>query len=403
MRLLLIISRLVIGITFILSGILKAIDPVGFGLKIDEYLKAFGLEAMDIVSLPAGVLLCAMEFVIGVCLIQGVKMKFFSKIALLFISFFTLLTLYSAVFDPVKDCGCFGEALHLTNWETFFKNIILFFCALLIYIKRMSFVPNSNKRWENICITSYIAFILAINCHALMFLPPVDFGAYKPGTDLIEALQNQPEMEYETTFIYSKDDQEQEFTLNNLPDSTWTFVEANTKLISESSSIGNITDFVLKNSYGEYVTEQVLSSPSPIFFVSVLYPDKLSQYNITQLAQLLDSTASYGADFYLLSGNAPDSTSSATDTGSPEVLYTDYKTALLFNRSNGGVVYVNDGVIIEKWGEYNYPTREFGKLLNQDCEIIIANTASRERIFMELSLLVVAIMIIIGRLFNKKM
>ncbi len=406
MRLLLIISRLVIGITFILSGILKAIDPVGFGLKINEYLKAFNLEFLDYAALPAAVVLCAIEFVIGVYIIQGIKMRFSSTLALWFISFFTLLTLYSALFNPVQDCGCFGEAIHLTNWETFFKNVVLLACALLVWFNRARFAPSARKVWESCCMVGYLAYILAICSYSILFLPPADYGGFDVGTDLLSAVQHHQEMEYETTFIYSKDDQELEFTLDNLPDSTWTFVEANTKLISASSTIGKPVDFVLKNGMGEYVTEKVLESPYPIFFVSIYSPDKLSSYNIEQIALLRDSIIYNGGVFYFLSGSAPEMTedeSEAQEDADLGILYTDYKTALLLNRSNGGAVYVKDGIITGKWGTYNYPIQQMHGLLEEDSELIIASNSTKERIFIELSLLAVAIMIIIGRLFNKKM
>ncbi len=416
------ISRFIIGITFILSGFLKAIDPVGVALKIDEYLNAFHLGFLDFTARPAGVLLSAIEFLIGVCILKGLKMQFFSKIALWFVSFFTLLTFYSALFNPVQDCGCFGEAFHLTNWQTFFKNILLLACSCIVYFQRSKFIPIAKPFWENIYIGCYSAFILIVSIGALLYLPPIDFGGFKAGTDLRSAVENQPEIEYETTFTYSKNGENKEFTLNNLPDSTWTFVEADTKQISASSVVGDVINFILKNSNGEYVTEQVLDSEKPTFFVSIYYPDRLSQKRIERVLDLRDSVMARGAGFYIVSGNnseqtektfgIPSAASYDTDSAdggltpsgitADDILYTDYKTALLFNRSNGGAVYVNDGTIISKWSKYRYPAKKLGKLLNEDYEVVMANTIINEQIFIEISLIAILLMILTFRIISKR-
>ncbi len=420
MRILLIISKLIVGITFILSGFLKAIDPVGFGLKIDEYLKAFHLEFLDFAALAIGICFILAEFTIGFCIIAAVKIRLMAKAALWFIILFTLITLYSAIFDPVQDCGCFGEAVHLTNWETFFKNIVLLCCILALYLKRGLFTTQASRQRENMCVAGSVAFIMAVCCYSLMFLPPTDFGAFKPGTDLVGAAMDQPEMEYETTFIYSKDGKKREFMLNNLPDSTWTFVEANTKLISASSQVGEVVDFILKNSNGEYVTEQVLESPAPLFLITIYNSSGLSDGNVEMIIALRNSAIANGARFHILSGNTPEATlvrfnSTATDVENAsiqerentvtqeDILYTDYKTALLLNRSNGGAVYVDKGIIVRKWSRLSYPVKDLRSILEEDSEIVTADSVIRGQIFIKVAFILLALMVIVAYYFSKKM
>lgn len=415
MRFLRAISRFIIGVIFILSGFLKAIDPIGVSLKITEYLNAFHLGFLDFASIPAGVLLAGAEFIIGVCILKGIRMKLFSCIALWFVSFFTLLTLYSAIFSPVKDCGCFGEAIHLGNWETFFKNIILLACACAVYFQRDKFRPIASVLWENIYTVCYTLFILSISIYSLIYLPLVDFGALKAGTNLSVSLRSQPEMEYETTFIYSKDGKEKEFTLNNLPDSTWTFVEANNKLISASSVTGGVPDFIIKNSHGEYVTEEIIESERPVLLLSVYNAEKIGKKRVEKILQLRDSAIAKGAVFHILSGNSPEQTEETFCNGEPEspvqahnlllpdeILYTDYKSALLLNRSNGGAVYINDGTIVCKWSRCNYPTDKLAGLLEEDPETVTASIIIKEQIFIELAIALVLFMILIVRFVSKQ-
>ena len=210
------ISRFVFGVVFIVSGFLKVLDPIGFALKIKEYLNAFNLSFLDFSSIPAAIAISCTEFIIGVAILKGLKMNFFSKIALIFISFFTLLTLYSALFNPVEDCGCFGEAFTLSNWNTFFKNIVLFSLAILLYFQRYKFEPIASKFWETLYTFAYLLFALGLCAYSLFFLPPIDFGSFKAGTDLIENSRENVLKEYTSTLIYTKNGENKEFTLDNV-------------------------------------------------------------------------------------------------------------------------------------------------------------------------------------------
>ena len=389
------LSRFIIGITFILSGFLKAVDPTGGALKIDEYLKAFHLGFLDFISMPAGILLSAAEFVIGVCILKGIMMKLFSKITLGFVSFFTLLTLYSALFNPVQDCGCFGEAFHLTNWETFFKNVVLLSCALLIFWQRDKFTPIATPKWKYIYIGFYTAFILCVSFYALRHLPQIDFGVFKSGTLVAANDAAQPEHEYETVFTYSKDGQEKLFTLENLPDSTWTFVSADTKLVSVSSHSGSGAELILKTPDGVYVTEEILGNEGPMFLLSVYNYKKIEKHLLKEIGALYNDAVESGARFFILSGN------SEFVEGDVPVLYTDYKSTLSLNRSNGGLTYLNDGTVIKKWSRYEYPS-DLAAVVGEDSEITAAGETTKELLFVEITLVAILLLIFISRFVSRK-
>ena len=398
MRYLRAICRFTVGIIFILSGFLKAVDPIGNSLKIDEYLKAFHLGFLDFTSVPAGILLSAAEFLIGVCILKGIKMKLFSRVALIFISFFTLLTLYSAIFNPVQDCGCFGEAIHLSNWETFFKNVILLGCAIVIFLQRDQFKPIASAKWNYIYIGGYSALILGISICALLYLPQIDFGVFKAGTDLTTSADAQPEHEYEVVFTYSKDGEEKTFTLENLPDSSWTFVDSQTKLISASSYTDGNTELILKTGDGIYVTNEVLGSGRPLFLLSLYNFSRISAKKMERIAAIRDTLAASGADFYILSGNTPEESEALLPNF--DILYTDYKNAISLNRSNGGLTYINDGTVIRKWSSCETPDR-FDDVLCEDSEVVTANVVIKEQLFVEITIFVILFMILIIRFFSK--
>ena len=401
------ICRFTIGVIFILSGFLKAIDPIGNSLKIEEYLKVFHLDFLDIISLPAAVLLSTVEFVIGVCILKGLKIRLFSKIALFFVSFFTLLTLYSAIFNPVQDCGCFGEALHLTNWETFFKNIILLICAIIIYLQRDKFEPIASSRWKYLYIACYTSIIFGISIYALRYIPQIDFGTFKAGTKLAFTASAQPEQEYETVFTYAKDGQEKLFTLENLPDSTWTFVKSDTKLVSTSFNVNSHSELILKNSDGVYVTDEIIESDNPVFVLSVYDCNKINERDLEKIITLHNSITSNGAEFYILSGNSPEDTEALFSTtgynclNTFDILYTDYKSTLSLNRSNAGLTYIDNSHIVKKWSSNNYP-KNIRKLLDEVSEVLTASVTIKEQLFAEITIAFILFLIAIVRFISKR-
>lgn len=227
------VCRAVIGLTFVFSGYVKAIDPLGTQYKIQDYLGALGLSGFipDWLSLLSSIALSAIEFSLGVFVVLAMRRRIMSRAMLAFMVLMTAVTVWIAVADPVKDCGCFGDAVTLSNWETLVKNLILLTCAVVLCrwpLRMVRFVSRTNQ-W--IAVNYTVLYILASSLYSLYTLPRFDFRPYHVGADIRAGMQI-PEgaklPKYETTFILQKDGVEKEFTLDNYPDSTWEFVDSKT-------------------------------------------------------------------------------------------------------------------------------------------------------------------------------
>ena len=342
------ICRFAFGIVFVLSGFLKAIDPVGTSLKIKEYLAALHVQFLDFASIPLAVVLTSAEFLVGVAILKGLRIQLFSKISLGFISFFTLLTLWVAVANPVSDCGCFGEALHLSNSATFMKNLILLGAALLVFFQRSRFSPIAQPKVEWGYLGLYALLILSLQIYSLRNIPQIDFGLYKPGTDLIAARQSIQERVYETLLIYSKDGREESFTVNNLPDSTWTFVDAKAQLVSGAPEDSS-ADLSFIDAEGNPAGDEILHNDGPQFFITVYDAAALEGKIADKIAELADTLRDHKLLLNIISANSSEETERILEGAdiSCQVLYSDFKAVISFNRSNGGLTYVNNGIIVK--------------------------------------------------------
>lgn len=397
------VCRLLAGIAFIVSGYFKAVDPIGVILKIKEYFHAFHIDFIDFAATPLALFLCAAEFVIGVAVLKGIKMKWFTRFALWFISFFTFITAINLIFNLVQDCGCFGEIIHFTNFQTLLKNVVLLFAILFIYFDRDKFLPIATPKWEWIYLLFYFLFIFFIEIYSLIYNPILDFGTYKVGTDLNSLTGEAPMHDYEAVFIYEKEGIQKEFSLDNLPDSTWKYVDTKTELLNADSIASETANFVLKNDAGEYITSQILESETPTFFLSFYNVDKIGEKTIQKIISLNDSISVNGGVLYGLSGNSVEETQIVANKLPFNFLYSDYKTVLSFNRINGGLTYVNNGIIVMKRGRNEYKPTKINKLISNDPQIIAAESVIKEKLFMEISLLFILSLIGVLRFVSKRM
>ena len=406
MKILRAIYRFLFGILFVLSGFLKAIDPIGSALKIKEYLGAFHLGFMDFVSIPSAILLSTAEFLVGVAILKGLRIKLFSKIALGFISFFTLLTLIIYIFNPVSDCGCFGDAIHLSNKATFFKNLILLGAALFVWWQRNNFKSIASPKVEWLYLAAYGVLIVALQGYSLRNIPQIDFGVYKSGTDLIAKQQENQEREYETTFIYEKDGIQETFDINNIPDSTWTFVDAHSELVAGATEDASV-EFSFIDAEGNSVGNEIVNREGPVFFISIYNARALGRKAVEKIVELADSLHKHNLKLYIISANSAEVTESLFEPYSNlegseyEILYADYKAVISFNRSSGGLTYVNSGIIIEKWARGNYPLDSLDEILSEDPEIVMVNAQIREQLFAEIALFIILFLIVIIRFISK--
>ena len=224
----------VTGLVFFIGGILKLMDPVGAGLVMGEYLDFLHLKFLGFVSKPLGVAFALAETVIGTALVTGVWRKVMGIAAMAFQAFFTILTLALVIFNPEMDCGCFGEAIHLTHMQTFIKNLVL--CALLA----AAFIPlrglGRPLRRKFVSFSIVTMSVTAFMFYSWAYIPMVDITDYKPGTELASAHSSADDM-YEARFIYEKDGVRESFDLTHLPDSTWTIQQPYRKVGEQEGSV----------------------------------------------------------------------------------------------------------------------------------------------------------------------
>ena len=340
----------VTGFVFFIGGILKLMDPVGAGLVMGEYLDFMHMKFLSFAAKPLGLAFALAEAVIGTALITGVWRKVTGIAAMAFQGFFTLLTLALVIFNPEMDCGCFGEAVHLTHMETFLKNIVLCILISAYFIPaKMLGTPVKGKYVSFAIVT---ASVLAFTVYSWMYIPLMDFTAYKPAAALKAGhafSENDDEM-YEAVFVYEKDGKEEEFDLGHLPDSTWNFVRTETKA-KEGYDEDSRIDLSFYDSDGEY--HDGLASEGKVMVVSVYDPEmKPGRWDRINIFVREAEEAGF-TPIILVAGEMP-----AHMQIPGNVFSADYKTLLSLNRSNGGVTYFSRGYLVRKWAFRALPSFE---------------------------------------------
>ena len=354
------ICRTLLGVVFIFSGVVKAIDPLGTVYKIEDYLKAFGGFFSDLLPLAevAAWALIITELLLGVCMVMNVRTKWTSWIALAFYCVMTPLTLYIALTNPVSDCGCFGDAVVLTNWQTFWKNAVLIVLAIILVSLRKH-VRQLWRGWmELVIVATSLAAVLSFMAWTIQHLPVIDFRPYKIGNHLPTLMEYPEDAEadvYEFSFVYEKDGVEERFTLENYPkgDSTWTFVRQESKLIQKGYE-PPIHDFEVLNADYEDLTWDILESEEPVTLVVIYDLEKADKKQMAKVEALLGD----GDKGYILTGSGTDeiiSFSLEYPTLSDCICTCDPVTLKTIVRANPGVIVVQNGVVIDK---YNIRNRE---------------------------------------------
>ena len=356
------VCRFVLAATFIFSGYVKAIDPLGTLYKLKDYAAAMSLTGLlpDWVLVGVAIALGALEFALGVFMLFAVRRHVVSRITLAFMTAMTVLTLWIFVADPVKDCGCFGDALKLTNGETLLKNIVLIACAALVAWRPADmarFISRSNQ-W----IVRYytVAYIVITSVYCLYTLPIFDFRPYHVGTNIkqgMEIPEGAEQPEFESTFLLRKNGEMREFTLDNYPDSTWEYVDTRT-VQTKKGYEPPIHDFALTScDTGEDITEQVLTKKGYTFLLVSPRLAVADDSNFGDIDQIYEYAEENGADFYCVTASANDEIERWRDLTGAEYHFcnADETTLKTMIRSNPGLILLKDGTIIGKWSHNTLP------------------------------------------------
>ena len=370
------VCRIILATTFIFSGFVKAVDPLGTQYKIQDYLGALSLHDIlpDWLTLCTSVGLAALEFCLGIFLLFAIHRRVVSKMVLVLMAVMTLISLWLAIWNPVKDCGCFGDAVTLTNGQTLLKNLLLLAAAIVVWkypLDMMRFISKTNQ-W--IVINYTVVFILVLSAWCLYDRPIFDFRPYHIGANIREGMEI-PEGEqgpqFETTFILEKDGVQKTFTLDEYPDSTWTFIDSKTVQTAEGY-VPPIHDFsIVRHDNDEDITEEVVSDKGYTFLLIAPQLDKADDSNFGDIDQIYEYCLEHQHPFYCLTASSDDAVREWTERTGAEYPFctTDETTLKTIIRSNPGLLLLKDGQIIRKWSHNRLPelkaplaTSEYGSL-----------------------------------------
>ena len=356
------VCRFVLAVVFIFSGFVKAIDPLGTQYKIQDYFDAFGWAGVfpDYIPFLASVLLGMLEFCLGVYLFFGIRRIIAPRAVVAVMAVMTPLTFWLALDNPVSDCGCFGDAVVLTNWETFGKNVVLLVMSLVVLKWRKRIFPLATTRFDWLIALYGFLYILCVTIYCYRHLPVFDFRPYYVGADIRQGMEI-PEgvepTELETRFVLQKDGVEKEFTLDNYPDSTWTFVDSR-MVVKKQGYEPPIHDFsMIRYEDGEDITEQVLADEGYTFLLVAHQLGLTNESRIDLINELYDYCLEYGYAFYCLTSSSDEDIFKwQEDTGAeyPFCLM-DNTTLRTMVRSNPGLILLKKGEVVRKWSVVDIP------------------------------------------------
>ena len=356
------VVRVLLGLVFVFSGFVKAIDPIGTQYKIQDYAEALGTLAYvpDWLTLTTSVVLCGLEFALGVFLLFGIMRKLVSRVMMLFMIVMTLITVWLYIGNPVSDCGCFGDAVHLTNGQTLLKNIILTVLVAVVCWRPMSMKKILSESSQWLVFHYSIIFILGISFWSLYNIPVFDFRPYHIGANIskgMEIPEGEKGPEFETTFILEKDGVRKEFTLDNYPDSTWTFIDSKSVQTTEGY-VPPIHDFsITEIESGEDITDQVLSDHGYTFLLIAPHLEQADDSNFGNIDMLYEYAADHGYKFYCLTASGEKAIAKWKDYTGAEYPFclTDETTLKTIIRSNPGLLLLKNGTIVGKWSHNFLP------------------------------------------------
>lgn len=358
------LCRLVIGAVFVFSGFVKAIDPLGTQYKIHDYLEALGLTTVtpDWLTLLVSVILAAVEFSLGVFTLLAIRRHLVSRLLLVVMTAMTLITVWIALANPVKDCGCFGDALHLTNTETLLKNVALLGCALALARWPQAMYRFVSKSTQWIAINFTILFILLTSLYCLWYLPLFDFRPYHVGANIpkgMEMPKGAEQPQFETTFIMEKDGQRKTFTVDDYPDSTWQFIDSKTVKVKEGY-VPPIHDFSIELADGDDITDEVLGRKGYTFLLIAPHLETADDSNFGSIDQIYEYAQDQHIPFYCLTASTEEAIQHWEDITGAEYPFclTDETTLKTIIRSNPGLLLIKDGTIIRKWSHNDLPATD---------------------------------------------
>ncbi|MFZ4462233.1 MAG: BT_3928 family protein [Bacteroidales bacterium] len=353
------ICRYLTGAVFVFSGFVKGVDPLGTTYKIEDYFVVYGTEWANGLALSLSIILCATEFSIGLALLTKVKMKITAWLLMLMLVFFTGITFYDALFSLVPDCGCFGNAITLTNWETFFKNLVLIAFAFVVFRYRNEYRNELRPTSQIALFTMYFAGFIMFSIYNIRHLPMIDFTVWKNGTEVLSAKVSEDQVF--VTYSNISTGEEKEFLSPNYPwnDSLWMreWKFKNQRVVTT----GNNKDFglLIEDESGNDLTHDLLSSEK-MWLITIPDIQGVGKVQIEVLLEWINQIETSGGQTAIVSGSLPEEIQilHEVEESVPEVFYADATVLKTMVRSNPGIVLFDHGKLICKWHFNDLPEKQ---------------------------------------------
>ncbi|GAB2696622.1 DoxX family protein [Mucilaginibacter koreensis] len=363
------VCRIAVGLLFIFSGLIKANDPLGFSYKLQEYFEVFHLTALNGLALSTAILLCALEMLLGFALIIGIRVNAVAWGLLLLIVFFGFLTFYSAYFKVVQTCGCFGDAIPLTPWQSFSKDMVLLALVLVLFFNRKQMQLLVNQKLENTLLIIAVIASVGVGLYTYNFLPVIDFLPYKVGANLPNEMKTPPGAqpdEYELTYHLknkstsaTKDITDKEYLKSGIwKDANWQVQGDPERRLVKTGFTPKIRDLSIQDAQGNSYTDELLSNPFYSLWI-VAYDLKHTNAEAIDRANALamNLTQNYNVrTVFLTSANAQEATAFAkAHRLVSEIFYADGVPLKTMVRANPGLILLKNGTVVNKWHYHTMP------------------------------------------------
>ncbi|MDB5144110.1 MAG: DoxX family protein [Mucilaginibacter sp.] len=364
--------RIAVGLLFIFSGLIKINDPLGFSYKLEEYFEVFHIGFLNSFALSLSVILCSLEIILGFALLIGVRAVSIAWGLLLLIIFFAFLTFYSAYFKVVQTCGCFGDAIPLTPWQSFSKDLVLLLLIIVLFVNRRTINPVfSKKTGDNMLIASAIVAI-GIGLYTYNFMPVIDFLPYKVGANILDEMKTPPGAkpdEYEVTYHLknkktgeTKVMNDKDYLKSNIwKDNNWAIEGNPESVLVKKGFTPKIVDLAIQDAQGNDYTKELLSSPFYNLIIVAYDLDHTDREAIGRLNALAATLAqNFNTRTVLLTSNSPKDAEAFSKANHlvMEIFYADGVPLKTMVRANPGIFLMKNGTIINKWHYHSMPKYE---------------------------------------------
>lgn len=352
------ISRFIVGVLFIFSGLVKANDPLGLSYKMQEFFEVWNWHFLNDYTLAFSIVMIAFEIIAGVAVLLGWKMNLFSWLLLLLIIFFTFLTGYALFSGKIRECGCFGDCIPLQAKQSFIKDLILLFLILLIFPYRNKITPSVRPASAMVILFFTTVFSVAFQWYVLQHLPVVDCLPYKAGNNIPEKMKAPPGSIPDSTvimFTYEKNGKQHSFTAENFPadfDDSYTFVKREDKVVRKGTAVAAIRDFALQTLSGTDTTLTLLNEPGYKLFLFI--KDGYEKGEWENVMEMIANRANAKSIKGFIVTNLEQLNDLSVLPGRLTVLRADGTAIKTAARHNPTLFLINGGTIVHKWSAADF-------------------------------------------------